>query len=157
MNLDRLPLSASQKQFFLFAFAGGVAFFVDVGILALLTRVFGVDPISARAVSFMMGLTTTWLINRSLAFRDRPAQPLWLEYVRYCAVNGTGGAINFAVYTLCVENIGLAARYPEIGVGIGVICGLGFNFTGSKYLVFRRFGKSSAAAEGRVEIDAAVD
>jgi putative flippase GtrA len=133
---DRLPLG--QRQFLTFAFAGGVAFIVDTGILATLTRLFGVGPIAARAVSFMCGMTTTWLINRTLTFRDRPDQPLWREYLHYCAINGIGGAVNFVAYALLVKNVALIARFPEIGVAVGVACGLGFNFIGSKYLVYRR-------------------
>lgn len=133
-----LSLPESYRQFATFGFAGGVAFLVDTGILAFLTRLFGVDPILARGVSFMAGMTTTWLINRTLTFRDRPEQPLWLEYLRYCAVNGFGGLVNFTVYAVLVEKVGLIARFPELGVAVGVAAGLFFNFTGSKYLVYRR-------------------
>jgi putative flippase GtrA len=138
--LNRLFLRVPEayRQFATFSFAGGVAFFVDTGILAFLTRLFGVDPILARTVSFMAGMTTTWLINRTLTFRDRPEQALWLEYLRYCAVNGFGGLVNFTVYALLVERVALIERFPEIGVAVGVAAGLIFNFTGSKYLVYRR-------------------
>jgi putative flippase GtrA len=140
MLLKRLyhRLPEGQRQFFTFAVAGGVAFLVDTGILALLTRIFGFDPIGARVISFMCGLTTTWLINRNLTFRDRPKQPLWLEYLRYFAVNGFGGLLNFGVYALLVKKSLFIARFPEVGVAVGVLVGLGFNFTGSKYLVYRR-------------------
>jgi putative flippase GtrA len=140
MLLKRLyhRLSEGQRQFLTFGLAGGIAFLVDTGILALLTRVFGFDPIGSRLISFTCGLTTTWLINRNLTFRDRRKQPLWLEYLRYFAVNGFGGLLNFGVYAVLVKNSLFIARFPELGVAVGVLVGLGFNFTGSKYLVYRR-------------------
>jgi putative flippase GtrA len=133
---DRVP--GRYRQFAMFGFAGGIAFVVDVGILSLLTAFLGIDPLTAGLISFCCGLVTTWLINRTLAFRDRPDQPLWQEFLRYCAVNGLGGLIHVTIYGLLVENVPFIHDHPQIGKAAGVACALVFNFTGSKYFVYRR-------------------
>jgi putative flippase GtrA len=132
----RLP--EAHRQYLTFGFAGGVAYLVDNGILELLVRVLGFDPIPSRFVSIMCGMTTTWYLNRTLTFRDRRDQPLWLEYLRYCIANGIGALVNLGVYVVLVDNIELVHRFPEIGIAVGVAFGMVFNFFGSKYFVFRR-------------------
>ncbi|MFC3217069.1 GtrA family protein [Comamonas sp. JC664] len=54
-----------------FLIAGSLAFVVDVVVLTLLRDVLGVY--AARAVSFWLAATTTWLINRNISFAGRSA------------------------------------------------------------------------------------
>jgi putative flippase GtrA len=132
-------LSEGQMQFVKFCFVGGIGFIVDFGSLSILTRIFGVDPITARLLSeFVFGMTTTWLLNRSLTFRNHRSGPIWAEYLRFAAANGIGNFLNFGVHTVLVENVALFMRYPELGIVAGTAVGLIFNFTGSKYFVFKR-------------------
>ncbi len=133
----RLP--RGQQQFLKFSFVGGVGFLVDTGTLSILRRGFGIDPVVARLVSeFAVAMTVTWLLNRSLTFRDQRAGSIWTEYLRFAAANSIGNLLNFAVHSILVESVGLFVRIPELGIVVGSTVGLIFNFTGSKYFVFRR-------------------
>jgi putative flippase GtrA len=132
-------LSLGQRQFIKFCFVGGIGFVVDTGSLAILNRGFGLDRVTARILSeFAFGMTTTWLLNRSLTFRDQRGGSIWAEYLRFAAANGIGNLLNFGTYTVLVENVALFHRAPELGIVAGTAVGLIFNFTGSKYFVFRR-------------------
>lgn len=131
--------SIAQRQFIAFCAVGAVGFLVDAGTLSVLKRVVGMDLISARFVSaFVFAMTTTWYLNRILTFRGRRSQSPWQEYVRFAMVNSIGNLSNVGVYSVLVESVALFGRVPELAVVVGTAVGLVFNFTGSKYLVFRR-------------------
>jgi len=81
--------------------AGSLAFVVDV-----VRDVLGVY--AARAVSFWLTATTTWLINRNISFAGRNTSgSLLTEYLRYLGLMLGGGALNIAVYSL------LAWTFPQ--------------------------------------------
>jgi putative flippase GtrA len=132
-------LTEGQRQFILFSFVGGVGFIVDAGSLTLMTRYGGLDPITARVISmFVLGMTTTWLLNRSLTFRAHAQSSLGAEYLRFAGANAIGNSLNFGIHTGMVETMPLVHQYPVLGAVAGTAVGLVFNFTSSKYFVFRR-------------------
>ena len=131
-------LTEGQRQFLKFSFVGGIGFVVDAGSLSILTRQFGLDPVTGRVISqFVFGMTTTWLLNRSLTFRNQRGGSVFAEYLRFALANGVGNLMNFGTHTVLVENVAFFHRVPEMGIVVGTAIGLVFNFTGSKYFVFR--------------------
>jgi putative flippase GtrA len=132
-------LTEGQRQFVKFCFVGGIGFVVDAGTLTLMTRYGGLDPIVARLISmFVFGMTTTWLLNRSLTFRAQSGGPLFAEYLRFAAANAVGNSINFGIHAGLVETVQVVHDFPVLGAMAGTAVGLVFNFTSSKYFVFRR-------------------
>jgi putative flippase GtrA len=139
--LSRLyrSLGEGQRQFIKFSFVGGIGFVVDAGTLTLMTRYGGLDPVSARLISmFVFGMTTTWLLNRSLTFRGQRHGSVFAEYLRFAAANAIGNSLNFGIHAVLVETLPLFHEYPVLGAMVGTAVGLVFNFTSSKYFVFRR-------------------
>jgi putative flippase GtrA len=134
---DRLP--EGRRQFLKFCLVGGIGFVMDAGSYNLITYFFGLGPFASRLISAGgFGMTTTWLLNRSLTFRNQRGGPIWTEYLRFAAANGIGLSLNIGTHTLLVDNVGLFAAFPDLGIVAGTAVGLVFNFTGSKYFVFRR-------------------
>ena len=132
-------LSEGQQQFLKFCFVGGIGFVVDAGSFTILTSQLGMDLVTARFISAAgFGMTTTWLLNRSLTFRGHSGGRIWVEYLRFAFANGLGLLINIGTHTVLVENVDVVRRYPILGIVAGTAVGLGFNFTTSKYFVFRR-------------------
>lgn len=128
-----------QRQFLKFSFVGGVGFVVDAGSLTVLTREGGLDPVTARLLSmFVFGMTTTWLLNRSLTFRGHTGGSIFGEYLRFALANLLGNSLNFAIHTALVETVPVVHAVPALGAVAGTAVGLVFNFTTSKYFVFRR-------------------
>ena len=130
-------MSAVLRRTAKFALAGAVGFVVDVAVLALVVAALG--PYGGRIVSFLAAATTTWLINRHLAFADRkgsgdPAS----EFVRYVGVMLVGGSVNYAVYSVVVAVFGDAAPVLVAGVAAGSLSGMGVNLALANWLVFPR-------------------
>ena len=132
-------ISPAHRQFIAFCFVGGIGFLVDTGSFSILNRGFGLDRITARVISeFAIAMTGSWLLNRSITFRDRRDQPLWQEYLRFAAANSVGNFANLLVHSVLVETVPFFIRIPELAIVVGTGVGVIFNFTGSKYFVFRR-------------------
>lgn len=60
-------------QLFRFVVTGGLSAIVDFGVLVLLMH-FGLSHTPAKAISFICGTTTAYLINRRWTFRAGPSK-----------------------------------------------------------------------------------
>ncbi|HEY5338645.1 MAG TPA: GtrA family protein [Rhizomicrobium sp.] len=131
------------SRFLRFAIVGAGGFVVDEAVLALLTRVLGVDPFSARVASILAAMTFTWWGNRSLTFRDHAAigvSAMAREWLLFVAANSVGAFVNYGSYALLVRFAPAPLNNTFLAVAAGVAIGLVFNFTLSKRLVFRAPG-----------------
>ena len=129
-------MSPSVRKFLLFAIAGGAGFIVDTGVLYALKGSLGLY--GARVVSFVCAVATTWIINRSVAFRAQQSDvPMWREFLHYLAAMILGGGVNYAVYAALVATVPLVAAQPVLGVAAGVLAGMFVNFFLADKLVFR--------------------
>lgn len=134
--LERLRAS----RFLRFAIVGGAGFVVDESILALMQRLAGLDPFSARAVSILAAMTFTWWGNRNLTFassRARGSLPIASEWLRFVVANSVGAFANYGSYVLLVRFAPAPLNNAYLAAAIGVAIGLLFNFTLSKRFVFR--------------------
>ncbi len=116
---------------------GAVGFLVDAGLYFALLHGAGLTAIPARLVAFLPATLVTWWINRSMVFRPRtPVRGLPAEYGRYLAVQSTGIAVNFAVFSAATH------LWPAAPSLVALACGSGAamvgNFVGARWLVFRR-------------------
>ena len=131
-----MPFGIS-RSFFWFLVAGGLAFLVDVGVLSLLHGVLGVY--AARAISFWLAATTTWLINRNIAFAGHNVSGgLGVEYLRYLGLMLGGGAVNLAVYSLLAWTLPQGPWWLMLYVAAGTIAGLAVNYLGLSRLLYRK-------------------
>lgn len=140
MPLDRLygRLTPGQQQFLKFSIVGGVGFTVDAGTFFIITHYLGGGPISSRFVSsFVFGMTATFLLNNFFTFRGHGSGSIFSRYIKFATANVIGNLLNVGTHAVLVENVELFHRTPLLGVVAGTFVGLVFNFTGSKYFVFR--------------------
>lgn len=119
-----------------FALFGMLGFGVDVSVLYL-GLLAGLDPYSARLLSFLAAAAFTWLCNRRYTFSPA-AEPSVVEWLRYLGAMSLGGAVNYGSYAACIAASASCARVPALGVAIGSIAGLALNYLVSKHFVFRR-------------------
>ena len=77
-----LPLRAQLTRFVL---TGGLSAVVDFGILVILMH-FGLGHTPAKALSFVAGTTTAYLINRRWTFRAEPSRKRFVAVVVLYAV-----------------------------------------------------------------------
>lgn len=126
-----------MRQFALFCVGGGLAFAVDAGLTQAGVSAAGLDPWSARALSFPVAVTCTWLFNRHFTFRARRALPLWREWLVYVGTQLGGLSVNLGSYALLVAVSTTAARWPALAVAVGSVAGLLVNFFGAKHVAFK--------------------
>ena len=131
-----------MRQFALFCVSGGLAFLLDAGMTQGWVSLASLDPWSARALSFPVAVTATWLFNRSITFRVAASGSLVAEWLRYVGTQLLGLSLNLAVYALIVSVSVTVARWPALAVGAGSIVGLFANFCGAKHVAFKSRGRT---------------
>ena len=111
-----------ERQFAFLCASGVVVFMVDAAALWLILHFTQMDPITARAWSFLGGALTFWMLQRHLTFpaalRLQRRQPVW----RFVVMNSTAAVVNLGVYAALVLLIGFFFRNPVLAVAIS--CGL---------------------------------
>ncbi len=127
----------NARQFFTFAAIGVVGFVVDSTALLVAMKAFDLGLYFGRVFSFFVAATSTWALNRRFTFAPDDSRPAVVQWLRFLGANAIGGGVNYAVYAALVTFVPFIAAWPVIGVGAGSIAGLAFNFTISKFWVFR--------------------
>jgi putative flippase GtrA len=130
------------RQFFVFGLIGTAGFVVDSSALYLAMGQFGLDHYSGRVFSWFVAATFTWAMNRRFTFSD--SRPPFRQWLAFLASQAIGGLVNFAIYAAMVTFIPLVAEHPVLGVAAGAVAGLFFNFSASKYVVFRRTHRATS-------------
>ena len=130
-----------------FLVVGTIGLFVDAAILAALVYGLGWGNFSARAVSFGVALTTTWLLNREFVFSDGKLQSTSREYGRYLTLQVISMAVNLGVYSLCIMLSDALAAMPLLALAAGCASGLIFNYIGMRFFVFTGDDRPSNPAE----------
>lgn len=125
-----------MRQFVLFCVSGGLAFIVDAGLTQSWVSLVGLDPWTARALSFPVAVTCTWLFNRSITFRPNAALPWHREWLLYVSTQLSGLTVNLLTYAVIVWMSATAARWPVLAVAAGSVAGLLVNFFGAKRVAF---------------------
>lgn len=121
----------------MFGVVGVVGFVFDAGVLYALKGEIGIYP--AKLVSFVVAVIVTWLLNRWLTFKDRPSgMNLRQEFTQYFMLMIAGGVVNYLAFWLSTRYSPTIMAFPIIGVAIGSLCGMVFNYTSAKLLVFKK-------------------
>lgn len=124
------------RQFLFFAITGTIGFIVDSTVLYAIADYLG--WYGARCASFTIAASVTWAINRKLTFHEQGTnRPLAHEYLKYIVSMLGGAAVNFSIYIFTIHNI-KSTPGPLIGVAVGSIGGLFFNFIAAKHIVFKK-------------------
>lgn len=127
------------RQFLFFAITGTIGFVVDSTVLYAMADYLG--WYGARCASFLTAASVTWAINRKLTFHEKCTnQPLTHEYFKYIASMLGGAAVNFSIYIFIIHNT-QSTSAPLIGVAVGSLGGLFFNFVAAKHIVFKKKSK----------------
>ena len=137
--------SHSQRAaFFRFACVGVTIAMIDAGVLYLLKDLPGFNVYIARVFSYGAAMTTGYFLNRHFTFHHvERGRRVVDELLRFFSVHAIGGALNFGVFSLVIflgEQADLTRFWssvlPLLGVWIGGVFGMTFNFLFSRKLVF---------------------
>jgi putative flippase GtrA/precorrin-6B methylase 2 len=116
---------------------------IDASVLTLLVNGYGEDHYVARAVSFTLAVSATWLGNRRWVFS--PTEKAVPEYAGYFAVQIMGAVINLGVFVTVIELYPMLARLPVLPLAIGAAAALFFNFFASRRFVFAQVAPRGTA------------
>ena len=130
----RYPVLA---EFIKFCAVGTVATLLDLGSVSLFYGVLSIHFRISRGLGFILGFTSNFTLNRRFTFRGARKGKAAMQYFVYLGVCATGFFLNWLVSVLLFENVPFFNRHYLVASFIGVLCGLGINFTGGKYAAFR--------------------
>ncbi len=112
---------------------GAIGFAIDAGVLWFLVYVLEMGAIPARALSFVITITVTFVLNARYTFG---VSVRGSSKSRYVAVQLLGAAINFTSYTLLVLHGPLAGR-PLLSLIVGSALASTHNFLMMRHFVFK--------------------
>jgi putative flippase GtrA len=138
-----LHSESRTAQFMRFATVGVKISLIDAGGVYLLPWLFGMNLYAARVVSLGSAIFIGYLLNRYFTFGGNERGCFYRQMAGHFGVHLTGGLINYGVFSLVIT-VGHAllkqplalTLLPLVGIWVGGMVGLGFNFILSKRLVF---------------------
>lgn len=125
-----------------FATAGLLAYAVDLTLFVYLRGPGGLDPLTAKALSFVAGCTVAYAGNARGTYRAtrvRGARP----YAMFFAVNLAGAAVQLLCLAVSHYGLGLTSQRADTvsGAVVGMALATGVRFWGTRTLVFRNAGR----------------
>lgn len=133
-----------RAAFFRFALVGMTISLIDAGLVYLLRGLPGFNVYIARVFSYTAAMAAGYVLNRYFTFHHVDGGRVLVDQlIRFFSVHSLGGLLNFGVFSLVVF-LGEQAELPRawnavlplIGVWIGGVVGMCFNFLFSRKLVF---------------------
>ena len=130
------PLSL-RTQILRFVLTGGFSALVDYGLLELLSTVLGLPVGLSKALSFIAGTITAYLINRRWTFG---AQPSRSRFVKVMVLYGLTFAVQVGLNHLCLRIL----DYQDWALPVEFVVAQGtatvINFVVQRVWIFRRAG-----------------
>lgn len=135
--MDRLPVE--QRRFAKFAVVGSLGTALDFAALTLF-KLAGWPTLWANSLSFTLGLTNNFLLNRNWTFADRRNADWVQQFSQFALVSLAGLALNNAV-VLALESVfdawlGAWAYLPAKGLATGAV--LFWNYFANHRWTFRQ-------------------
>ncbi len=130
--------SRSREEFghllqFLLVGASGVA--VNLGVFTILLKL-AVPIASATAIAIAAAMISNFALNRRFTFSYARHQPIWRQFFGFVAACLIGALISYGTTLLIISH--WPHVLPQLAAFAGIVLGTGFNFIGSRLVVFRK-------------------
>ncbi|MEB3966967.1 GtrA family protein [Streptomyces kunmingensis] len=122
-----------------FAAAGVCAYAVDLGLFVWLRGPVGLDPLSAKALSFVAGCSVAYVGNALGTYRKRTNGVSRLrQYGVFFAVNAAGALVQLMCLAVSHYVLGLTSPRADTvsGAGVGMVLATVVRFWGTRTLAF---------------------
>lgn len=116
-----------------FLIVGTIGFLTDAGILWATTTKAGLDPYSARLMSFAVALLVTWTLNSTFTFRNNRKRSKQ-QFGSYVTVQVSSFGLNYAIYSGVVW---LGWTTPLIALVVASVIAMFYSFSAMNLWVFR--------------------
>jgi putative flippase GtrA len=114
--------------------ASQAAFWLDFGILALLTEAAGLHYLASAAIAFLAGTTVSYVLSVVWVFDTRRVASKAAEYALFVLVGAVGLALNEGLLWVFTETLGLHYLVSKV---VAATLIFGWNFAARKVLLFR--------------------
>lgn len=118
------------KQIIKFGFVGGTAFFIDAGILLLLTKL-GINYLIANILSFSVSVIYNYILSMRFVFNVKETNPQ-KNFFQFIILSIIGLGINELIMKICVEKLLISVLIAKI---IATIIVMIYNFITRKILL----------------------
>ncbi|MFE0760760.1 GtrA family protein [Streptomyces smyrnaeus] len=123
-----------------FAAVGVFAFAADLGTFLYLRGPAAMEPMYAKALSFLAGAAVAYAGNAlgPYRLRERKVAGGWRRFAVFVLVNAAGGAVQLGCLGVSRHLLGLTSVFADTvsGVGVGLVLGTAVRFWGTRTLVF---------------------
>lgn len=121
------------RQFIKFAIVGFSSTILDWGLYFILTRYFLLFYLSAKALSFVLGVINSYVWNRRWTFRSKEPKKFH-QFSKFLVVASVGLGINTLIMFIVVSQLHLS---DIIGLLLSSIFVMSWNFLVNKFWTFR--------------------
>lgn len=135
----RFPQAAEIIQF---SAVGSSGVIVDLFFFLSFTYAAGINHQYARAMSFVAAASWNWFLNRWFTFvagRDKQWGQQWFQFLIAASV---GFTVNWGSYKLLTDYVPYFAQHHLVAFFIGILLGMGSNYTLCRWFVFRPFDET---------------
>jgi putative flippase GtrA len=119
-------------QFLKFGVVGVIAFFIDYGVLMLLSVGIGLDPVVSAAISFTVSVVFNYVASMRFVFTHREDLSKRREFVIFVILSVIGLLINEAIMYVGIQALGKSALAITITKVIATAVVMVWNFLSRK-------------------------
>lgn len=134
-------------QFTKFLLVGGLNFLIDLGTLNLCIHLTGISQgfyaNVFKAIAFLVAVTFSFFWNKFWTFSALSTEGTGRQFAQFFIVTGIGFFINVGTFAFLNDWVGpqaaiSATTWASVAAAGAAVVGLIWNFSGYKFLVFRR-------------------
>ena len=119
-------------QFLKFGVVGVIAFFIDYGVLMLLSVGIGLDPVVSAAISFTVSVVFNYVASMRFVFTHLEDLSKRREFVIFVILSVIGLLINEAIMYVGIQTLGKSALAITITKVIATAVVMVWNFLSRK-------------------------
>jgi len=128
----------SFSEFIKFVLIACSGILVNLFFVFIIFDLIGLHYKLVLVVGFLLALSSNFLLNRIFTFKYAKKSHFFIQYFKFFIICLIGFAINWSISIFLFNYLAYFLNYYLVTVVFGIICGMIFNFVGSKYFVFRK-------------------
>lgn len=124
-----------MEQIVKFGFVGFLCFFIDYGIMVLLTDRFGMDPVLSSGISFTVSVIVNYILSIAFVFETDKNKNKFGEFLVFVILSVVGLGINELCMRIAVKMAGINYKLAKIGATAVVMV---YNFISRKIFIEKK-------------------